>query len=254
MKRKFEEFDVSEIKESGNAAVHGVFTEVSPIKKSKKDDKVKYFHGQFSDSKGCARVISFQPQLHDALCSSFEKKKALVWVNCQVHGVRCGGSEIVLTSFSKVESLPKKFSGLETIVVKEPAVVHVNDIPGLAGNEEVTVTVKVKSVDPPEEVKKRDGKSLQKQDCVVGDSDGCCRVVVWEGDVGKMKEEKTYKLVKVAVKSFRGVNFLSVGRESQIVMVDDIGEIAEVEDGDLEEKGIVRRVVVGEVDGVVYLL
>ena len=106
------------------------------------------------------------------------------------------------------------------------------------------LTVKVKSVDPPEKVKTREG-----QDCVVGDCDGCCRVVLWEGDVGKLKEDGCYRLVKVFVRSYCGLNFLSVAKESEM---DDIGEKAEVEDGDLAEKGIVQKVVIGEIDGVVY--
>ena len=77
LNRKFEEFDVSEVKESGNAVVHGVMTDVSPVKKSKNDQSIKYFSGQLSNSKGCMRVISLQPQFRDALCCSLEKNKAL---------------------------------------------------------------------------------------------------------------------------------------------------------------------------------
>ena len=39
-KRKLEEFDVCDLKECGSAMVHGVMTELSPMKKSKRDDKV----------------------------------------------------------------------------------------------------------------------------------------------------------------------------------------------------------------------
>ena len=45
-KRKLEEFDVCELKECGSDIVHGVVTELSPVKKSIRDDKVKYFSGQ----------------------------------------------------------------------------------------------------------------------------------------------------------------------------------------------------------------
>ena len=52
-KRKVEEFDVCDI-------VHGVVTELSPIKKSKKEEKLKYFSDQLSDEKKCVCVISFE--------------------------------------------------------------------------------------------------------------------------------------------------------------------------------------------------
>lgn len=55
----------------------------------------------------------------------------------------------------------------------------------------MTVTVKVKKVEPSEKVKNREGIDLVKQDCVIGDSFSCIRVVVWEGDVGHLNEGVT---------------------------------------------------------------
>ena len=158
----------------------------------------------------------------------------------------------MLTNSSKVEASPKKFSGVDVAVHKELAMVRMNDVGTVKIDEVVTVTVKVISVDPPREVKNRDGKSLRKQDCVVGDCDGCGRVVLWEEDVGKMEEGRSYKLRGVTVRSYRGVAYLSVGKDCEILSVEDIGETAEIEEGDLEEKGIVRKVVEGEIDGVMY--
>ena len=76
------------------------------------------------------------------------------------------------------------------VCVKEASVVSENDVYSLVIGENVTVTVKVKKVDPVEDVKNRDGKVLKKQDVVVGGADGCTKVVSWEDDIGKM--EKCY--------------------------------------------------------------
>ena len=81
---------------------------------------------------------------------------------------------------SKVEASPKKFSGVGMAVRKEPAVIRMNDVGNITVDQNVTVTVKVINVDLPQEAKNRDGKSLRKQDCVVGDCDGFEGVVVWE--------------------------------------------------------------------------
>ena len=89
LKRRLE-FDVSEAKECGSAVVHSVVVEVSPVKKSKKDEKVKYFRGQISNGKESVRVISFQPKLRDAMCKSVEKKNSVCLVNCQMRGARGG--------------------------------------------------------------------------------------------------------------------------------------------------------------------
>ena len=84
-KRKLEEMDVSEI-ECGyeGATVHGVVTEPSPVKVSRKNEQVRYFSGKVSDGKKTVRVVSFDP----ALCGTMEKSRveasAIALVNCQV--------------------------------------------------------------------------------------------------------------------------------------------------------------------------
>lgn len=112
--------------------------------------------------------------------------------------------------------------------------------------------MKVKKVNPTEKVKSRDGKELEKQDCLVGDSSGCTRVVLWEQDVGQLKEGECYKLVGASVRSFRGVTYLSVGGDCMVESVSEIGEVAEVQEGDDEDSGVVRKIVEGEIDGVMY--
>lgn len=251
-KRKLDEFDVCDIKEGGSVIVHGVVAELSPIKKSKKDEKVKYFSGQLSDGKKCVHVISFEPSLRQPMNDSLTKKDAISIVDCQVRCGRSGGSEIVLGKVTKAQPLPKKFDGAELVSEETPVVVEMNDLCSLTPSQRVTVTVKVKTVDALEKVKNREGKELEKRDCVVGDSSACGRVVLWERDVGRMVEGRSYRLVGVSVRSFRGTNFLSVGGDCKIEDVEDIGEMAEVEEGDLQESGVVKKVIEGEIDGVVY--
>ena len=45
---------------------------------------------------------------------------------------RGGGTEIVLDGSSKVETSPKKFPNAESVAVKEPDVVSVNDVSSLS--------------------------------------------------------------------------------------------------------------------------
>ena len=78
-KRKFEEFDVSNTKQSPNAIVHGVVTSLSLIKKSKKSENVEFFNGLFSDGKGCKRLISFVPKLRAPLDESMMEKKNYIF-------------------------------------------------------------------------------------------------------------------------------------------------------------------------------
>ena len=58
-----DEWEVSEIAESKSTNVHGVVTEVSPVKKSKCNPSVKYFDGKISDGKESVHIVSFEPSL-----------------------------------------------------------------------------------------------------------------------------------------------------------------------------------------------
>ena len=49
------------------------------------------------------------------MCESLEKKKICSLVNCHVHSVRGGGTEIVLGGSSKVETSLKKFFDAEAV-------------------------------------------------------------------------------------------------------------------------------------------
>ena len=54
---------VSEKETDKNATVHGVVVELSPVKTSNKDAKIKYFSGKVSDGNKAGRVICFEPNL-----------------------------------------------------------------------------------------------------------------------------------------------------------------------------------------------
>ena len=61
---------------------------------------------------------------------------------------------------------------------------------------------------------------------LVGDSSGRAHVVLWEKDVKCFTVGNSYKLFSVTVRLFGGVNYLSVGQQSRIVPIDDIGIVA----------------------------
>ena len=104
------EYEVSELQNSSNAIVHGVVTDLSPLKRSKKDAKVRYFSGLLSDEKGCVRLISFEPSLRDPLYDALTKKTPVSVFNCEIRDAREGGSELLVTGSCKVQSSPKKFN------------------------------------------------------------------------------------------------------------------------------------------------
>ena len=148
-----EEFDVSEVacKECSKAIIHGVVTELSPIKKSKEDESRKYFFGAMSDGKHCVRVVSFELSMRAAMNESMCNKEAISVVQCQSRR-RLGRESEVMSSVSKVQPSPKKFDcdKVFQMTKKETACVQVNDVSSMAVKQLVTAQVMVKSVDPVE--------------------------------------------------------------------------------------------------------
>ena len=74
--------DVDE--EYDSATVHGIMTEVSPVKSSSNNPKVKYFTGKMSDGTKTVRVISLDPGLRPRFVESVEKNEAIALANCKV--------------------------------------------------------------------------------------------------------------------------------------------------------------------------
>ena len=48
-----------------------------------------------------------------------------------------------------------------------------------------------------------------KQDTVITDATGTLRLTLWEEDVGRLDEGKSYKLVNMLVRCYKGCNYLS---------------------------------------------
>ena len=251
-KRKLDEWVVSEMEESAAAEVHGVVTELSPVKVSRKNSSVKYFDAKLSDGRKVVRLVSFDPTLRESLEQLRSEGSTVAVSNCQVKDGRDGEKEIVATTRTKVQASPRKMGRIASVSSQEePKLVKVNDVSDTPVNEHVTVVVKVFNLSAPAKVTTKDGKELCKQECVVCDESGCVRLVLWEENVGVVKEGCSYRLKGVVVRVYGGAKFLSLGVRCVVENVGDIGAVAEVE-CDEEVAGNARKVVVGEIDGVLF--
>ena len=93
----------------------------------------------------------------------------------------------------------------------------------------MTVSVKVLNVEEASFVKSKTGKTIQKQECTIADAGGTSRIVLWERDIGKMIIEMSYQIENATVRTYNGTKYLSVSETTVIVMIDDIGDVAEEE-------------------------
>lgn len=150
-------YDVSEMETDKNATVHRVVVELSPVKTSNKDAKIKYFSRKVSDGNKAGRVICFEPNLRPYLERFREEKKPIALVNCKVQESKYDQSLEILTSkHTKVECSPNKFdfseadsyAGLGT----SAAEVTVQESSSLAANQRIFITVKVMNIDDKREV------------------------------------------------------------------------------------------------------
>ena len=108
-KRKLDECEVYEMKESEGAIIHGVGTQLSPVKVSRRNPPVRYYDGNFYEQEG-ARIVSFDPSLRAAMEAARVSGSTVSVVNYQVKAAKSGEEmEIMATSCTKVEPSPRKF-------------------------------------------------------------------------------------------------------------------------------------------------
>ena len=254
---KVDDVDVSDVVSVlDNAKVHGIVTELSPVKLSRKNQK--YFSGKMSDGKKTMRVLSFEPTLHGAMEKSRIDGNPIALANCQIKEASlryASGSEdtpfeIWTSRRSHVESSSEKSFDL-TDVEKKYSVVALEDLVNIAVNERVVVSIKVVDMEETRTIKNKYGKEFTMQNVMVADGTAQCRVVLWETEVGKLELDKSYRLENVAVRVFNDVKHLSFTEGTVVALIEDITEIADpplAKDGQLfQEKNLVLE---GEVVGV----
>lgn len=238
-------WDVSEVEESNVASVHGVPINVSPVKKSRKDGSVQYFEGEFADDKKAVRMVSFDTSLHRQFKKAEEEKSVLSLSKCKVKPSQrnSGELEIVMSSSSKVEMSPRKYSLIKGKSL--PKDVLIKDVVSVPVKQAVSVTVKLTGVEEKKAVTTKDGKELEMQDVNIADSSGACRMVVWElAGCRYFEEGKCYHIDRAIVKKYGESKYFIFGRDTVKDAVEDIGEVEEKE---VEDDASNVRCVEGEI-------
>ena len=242
-KRKAEEMEVAELFTAQECVtIHGVVTELSPVKCSKKNAKIKYFDEKLTDRKKTMRMVSFQLQQRSQLQASLDAATSVALSDCQVkEGGFQKGLEIVAASRSKVLSSPKKFKlpcDLSRIDPDAATEVHLKEVDNLAVMQSVTVCVKAVVVGMPvNQTGEYHGR------CNWDDSN--CPL---EEKIGCLQEDRCYKAENVHVKEFQGKKYLSVPDKCTIEDINEIDDVAEMDSDD--EQPTAATVVEGVVKAV----
>ena len=247
------EWEVSEMEEGKGVCVHGIPINVSPAKESRRTKGVYYFEGKLSDGKRSARVVSFDVTQLEALKKAEAEQSVVALGNTTVKK-SCFSSELEvhMNKRSKVTVSPRKLFLGEGVAVLSPSsrAVKIAQIVDLTVNQGIRVVGKVVKVTDVEVVKRGDGKELKKQNVVLGDETGSCRMVLWEDDVGSLEVGKTYDLVDVTVRKYGMTKYLSYSVRSSKKLGDNIADVNDenISGEDSEEAG---RGVIGEISTVI---
>ena len=147
---------------------------------------VYYFEAKVSNGKRSARVVSFEA------LKKAEAEQSVVALGNTTVKKSCFSSELEvhMNKRSKMTvSLRKLFLG-ERVAVLSPSskAVKIAQIVDLTVNQGIRVVGKVVKVSDVEVVKRGDGKELKKQNVVIGDETGSCRMV-WAATMLPLKPQ-----------------------------------------------------------------
>ena len=242
------EYDVSGLNEE--AVVHGRVLVVSPIKCSRKNDKMKYFDCSLTDGNDTCRLVSFDPHIRPELEDCMEKGQSVSLSNCEIKRAKGGkGLEIVLSEKSRVTHSPKKFKVNDEMRKKASGVTELEKmekmkdiVPNVGGNK-VSIKGKIVGLKESEKIKSKE-RVLVKREIEISDESQACRLVLWEELVGSVEEGKSYRICNVCVKAYGGMKYFSSTDTSTVDEITDIGEVC--------VKSISKNeVFIGEIIGIV---
>ena len=131
--------------------------------------------------------------------------------------------EVLLKGSTKLNASPRKFA-IPPLEFEDdnPKEISLDHLASIDVFERVTAMVKV--LTSTEAIDVTGGK--KKQDVLVADHSGTCKVVLWENNIGILKQDECYKLQNFVVRKYAAIKFLSMGKESStIIPIADIGEV-----------------------------
>ena len=148
------------------------------------------------------RLVGFDSSLRDQLDNFHDKQESVELLDCEVkRDSKSNEMEIFLTP-TKVNTSPKKFDMKRIREMANPNM-KLKDIDTRNTFDKVCVDAKVSN---PAKV----SGNYTKQDITLADSDGVAKIVLWQNDVGKLTEGKSYSFTNVVVRSYQGTKYLSM--------------------------------------------
>ena len=228
-----EEFDVSDIdRECKNASIHGVIVDVSPIHSTKRYSARKYFSADVTGGKETLKLLCFNTPLRYTTERLKKGGKPCTITNCNIKQSKYlptfGDFELHCTDKTNMVANPRrKFNVSDKVIYTSSRVLErLSDLDDIIKGQSVTVCGKISdTTDPIEVSQSSSGSKLQKQDCILADSSMRVPLKIWEEDVGKVCEGKSYRFIKVKMRQYQGERFLTTTEDSSFKEISDVGEV-----------------------------
>ena len=231
-----DEFDVSDIdRECDNASVHGIIVDVTSIRSTKRYSARKYFNADVTDGKETLKLVCFNPPMRSRIEKYKKSRKPCTIKNCSIkistYPPTMGDLELHCTAKTKVEgNRTKKFDISDELVYTPTRVLNqLSELEEIVKGQSVTVCGKISKITAPDEVQRSSGSRLQKQDCILADRSMSVKLKIWEEDIGKICEGKSYQFINIKMRQYQGERFLTTTEDSKFDKIDDIGEVTETE-------------------------
>ena len=163
-------------------------TELSPIKVSQKNTNVKYFTVKITDSKKTLRMVSSDSVLGQRLNTYQKDVVPVCLTECQVKEAFGSADFEIVASPRRTNALKseKKFELPKDLNMIDPDTILLEELQDIAVNQSTSVQAKAVRVGMPEDVQsKTTWRVLQKQECVIADTTGSGRLVLWQNDINR---------------------------------------------------------------------
>ena len=217
-----------------HATITGVVASLSPVKPS------RYFDGELTDGETVIRLVGFDKTKRQELQSFCESNIPVTLTDCLIQKNKFKSClEVVLKSHTKIEPSTSEFNVTDLRTVGSSTIL-LNQMHEFSDYQRVTVRVKVVKVHEPHKL--NIGKT--KQDIVVADSTGKATVTLWEGDVGQLQENKSYKLNKLEVRSYQGKQYLSFPSTASQDDISDIEDSIDIFTSEEDDDDLIEEVTV----------
>lgn len=222
---------------SNNATVHALIASLSPVRPS------RYFDGELTDGDSVIRIVGFDKAQRQQLNDFCEQQLPITLKNCQIQYNKAKNKlEVVLRTYTKIERSHIKFDVPDMKTVGSP-LIPLCDLEKKEEYDKVTVRIKVIKLHDPQTV----GTGKIKQDVTIADATAKATLTLWESNVKKLDNQKSYQLNRVIVRIFMGKHHLSIPPSgSSIDEISDVEDLSiDTDSSEEEEESVVAATIVG---------